>query len=286
MVDVEIIQPEPQQIPELARICFEAFKEIDDRHGFPPDIPHLEAATKIFNLLTSRSDYFVVAARVNGRLAGSSFMSLTSEIGGVGPVSVDPPLSGQGIGRQLLKAVLKHAQDIGLAQVRLLQSTYNLRSLSLYSSLGFDVQTAIGVMVAKPAANPNLSVRRAAPTDVSALDELCRRVWKVSRRNEIDAAFKYGFATFLRESGGRPIAYYVTGPFGHGVADHPHDLLAILGEAARHTSGEMVFLCPLTLGDLYRGTLQAGHRLLKLMIYMTLGPYRPPNGYWLPSISY
>ena len=210
----------------------------------------------------------------------------TSEIGGVGPVSVDPPLSGQGIGRQLLKAVLKHAQDIGLAQVRLLQSTYNLRSLSLYSSLGFDVQTAIGVMVAKPAANPNLSVRRAAPTDVSALDELCRRVWKVSRRNEIDAAFKYGFATFLRESGGRPIAYYVTGPFGHGVADHPHDLLAILGEAARHTSGEMVFLCPLTLGDLYRGTLQAGHRLLKLMIYMTLGPYRPPNGYWLPSISY
>jgi GNAT superfamily N-acetyltransferase len=286
MADVEIIQPEPQQIPELARICFEAFKEIDDQHGFPPDLPHLEAATKIINLLTSRRDYFAVAARVDGRLAGSSFMSLTSEIGGVGPVSVDPRLSGQGIGRRLMNAVLKHAQTIGLAQVRLLQSTYNLRSLSLYSSLGFDVQTTIGVMVAKPAANPDPSVRRAIPADVPALDELCRRVWQVSRRNEIDAAFQFGFATFLRASAGRPVAYYVTGPFGHGVADHPHDLLAIIGEAARHTAGEMVFLCPLIRGDLYRGTLQAGHRLRKLMVYMTLGPYSPPAGYWLPSISY
>jgi len=284
MLDVEIIRPGPEQVPELARICFEAFKEVNERHGFPLDIPSLESSAKLIGMLVSRADYFAVAARVEGRLAGSNFMSVGDEVAGVGPISVEPALDGRGIGRCLMRAVLEHAHAIRKTQVRLLQTAYNTTSLSLYASLGFDVCGPIGVMAAKPAANPDPMVRRAVPADVPLLDELCRHVFKVSRWMEIEAAFAHGLPVYLREQAGRLTAYFIPGPMGHGASDSANDILAVIGESARQSTAETVFFCPLELGDFYRRTLQAGHRLRKIMNYMAIGPYVPPAGIWLPSI--
>jgi GNAT superfamily N-acetyltransferase len=285
MRDVEIIRPGPEQVPELARICFEAFKGINERHGFPLDIPTLDAAGKLIGMLVSRSDYFAAAARVDGRLAGSNFMSVGDEVAGVGPISVDPALDDRGIGRCLMHAVLEHAHAIGKTQVRLLQTTYNAKSLSLYASLGFDVCAAIGVMAARPAANPDPLVRRAVPADVPMLDELCRHVFKVSRWIEIEAAFAHGFPVYLREQAGRLTAYFIPGPMGHGASNSANEILAVIGESARQSTGEIVFFCPLQLGDFFRKVLKAGHRLRKIMTYMSIGPYVSPEGIWLPSIS-
>lgn len=285
MRDVEIIRPGPEQVPELARICFEAFKGINERHGFPLDIPSLDAAGKLIGMLVSRTDYFGVAAHVNGRLAGSNFMSVGDEVAGVGPISVDPALDGRGIGRCLMGAVMEHAHTIGKTQVRLLQTAFNTKSLSLYASLGFDVCASIGVMAARPAANPDPRVRRAVPADMPKLDELCRHVFRVSRWAEIEAAFTHGFPVYLRDQGGRLTAYFIPGPMGHGASDSAQEILAVIGESARQSTGEIVFFCPLQLGDFFRQALQTGHRVRKIMTYMAIGPYVPPEGIWLPSIS-
>jgi GNAT superfamily N-acetyltransferase len=284
VLDVEIIRPGPEQVPELARICFEAFKAINERHGFPLDIPNLEAAGKLIGMMVSRSDYFAVAACVKGRLAGSNFMSVGDEVAGVGPISVDPALDGRGIGRCLMHAVLEHAHTIRKTQVRLLQTAFNTKSVSLYASLGFDVCGPIGVMAAKPSARSDSLVRRAVPAEVPRLDELCRQVFKVSRWMEIEAAFSYGLPVYLRESAGRLTAYFIPGPMGHGASESEEDILAVIGESARQSTAEIVFFCPLQLGDFYRRTLLAGHRLRKIMNYMAIGPYIPPEGIWLPSI--
>jgi hypothetical protein len=38
-VAVELISPRAEHASELGRICYEAFKDIVDRHHFPPDFP-------------------------------------------------------------------------------------------------------------------------------------------------------------------------------------------------------------------------------------------------------
>lgn len=287
MLNVELIQPEPQHVPELARICFEAFKGIHDRHAFPRDIPTVEIANMIIGMLVSSKDFYGVAARVDGKLAGSNFISLTDAIGGVGPISVDPAFDGRGIGRKLMRAVIEHAENRGTKQVRLLQDSFNTKSLSLYASLGFDARAPIGLMEARPAAVADASVRRATVSDVPALDELCQRVFKVSRRGELMAALQGDFPIFLREREGRAQAYWIAGLFGHGAGETAADALAVVGEAARHVPQETaLFFCPLTSGNFYRAALQAGHRLRKIMTYMTKGPFQNPEEIWMPSIAY
>jgi len=287
MPEIELIRPEPQHVPELARICFEAFKGIHDRHAFPRDIPSVELAAQIIGMLTSREDYYGVAARVDGRLAGSNFISTTDAVGGVGPITVDPAFDGRGVGRALMGKVLEHARNIGMEQVRLVQDSFNTKSFSLYASLGFDVREPLGLMDAKPAAAADPTVRPAVKDDLPALEELSRRLYGVSRGGEIAAAMAGGFPVFLREWDGRAVGYLIPGFFGHGVAETETDALAIIGEAMRRVPPEFaLFFCPLTLGNFYRASLAAGHRLRKIMTYMTLGPFERPGRIWMPSIAY
>jgi GNAT superfamily N-acetyltransferase len=151
MTSIRLIRPEPQHISELARICFEAFAGIHDRHAFPRDIPNIELATQIIGLFVTRKDFYGVAAKVDGRLVGSNFLSCTDAVGGVGPITVDPAFDGRGGGRALMNDVLGYAKRNGMEQVRFLQDAFNTKSFSLYASPGFDVRTPVGLMDAEPA---------------------------------------------------------------------------------------------------------------------------------------
>lgn len=287
MANLELLRPEPGHVPELARICFEAFKEIHDRHAFPRDIPNVELAERILGLFISGKHSYGVAARVDGRLAGSNFLTCTDPVGGVGPITVDPAFAGRGVGRALMKAVLEYAQQKGMEQVRLQQDSFNTKSLSLYAALGFDVRTPVGLMDAKPASTPDPTVRAATAADLPVLDELAQRLYQCSRRGEITMLMEMDLPIFLRERGGRTTGYFIPGFLGHGVAETEADALALIGEATRHVPPELaLFFCPLILSNFFRAALKSGHRLRKLMTYMTLGPYQPPGGIWLPSIGY
>jgi hypothetical protein len=77
------------------------------------------------------------------------------------------------------------------------------------------------------------------------------------------------------------------GNFGHGVAETEEDALALVGEAARRLPPEFArFFCPLSESSFYRKALQAGCRTIKVMNYMTLGPYERPEEVWIPSVLY
>jgi hypothetical protein len=101
------------------------------------------------------------------------------------------------------------------------------------------------------------------------------------------AAAPYGFAAFLTERQGRLTGYLLPGNFGHGVAETEEDALALITEAARHLPAEFArFFCPLSEGNFYRKALQRGCRMIKVMNYMTLGPYEHPDEVWMPSVLY
>src|SRR5690242_16339448 len=107
-MSLELIPVKPDQAPELARIIFDAFHAINARHNFPDDIPDLATATMLTNLLTTRPDFYGVAATLEGKIVGCNFAQLSDPVAGVGPICVDPAAQARGIGKQLMTHVVQH----------------------------------------------------------------------------------------------------------------------------------------------------------------------------------
>jgi ribosomal protein S18 acetylase RimI-like enzyme len=284
---IQLVPAEMHQVSELGRICFEAFKEVQEGHQFPLDWPNIAVARKALGMLVQRQDFYSVAALVDGEVVGSNFLSLVDPVAGVGPITVDLAFQGKGIGLALMTEVIEYARRNHIESVRLQQDAFNVTSLSLYASLGFEVKAAVAVMQATPAPEANGSVRPVTEADLPAIEELSTRIYKASRRNEVAAAIQFGFSPLLRERQGRITGYGIVGLLGHSVAETEEDILTLLGEAARRLLPEAaLFFCPLSQASLYRKALKAGCRTIKVMNYMTLGPYEPPDEVWLPSVLY
>ena len=284
---IELVSAEPQHVDEIGRICFEAFKEVEEEHGFSPDFPTMELARQVLGMLAQRNDFYGVVALRDGQPVGSNFLSLMDPVAGVGPVTIDCACQGQGIGRVLMQDVIDYARRKKIEQVRLLQDSHNVASLSLYASLGFDVKDTVAFMQAAPAAEADYSVRPVAEPDLPAIEELSKRIYKNSSRNEVAAAAPYGFPAFVREHQGHITGYLIPGTFGHGIAETEEDGLALIGEAARRLPPDLArFFCPLSEGSFFRKALQTGSRVIKVMNYMKLGPYEHPDEVWMPSVLY
>ena len=284
---LELVPAKPEHVPELGRILYEAFKDISDRHGFPPDASSVAFGRMVIGMMVQQEEIYGVAAIEDGQMVGSNFLLASDEVGGLGPITVEVPLQGQGIGRALMKNVIDCAQQRNIEQVRLLQDSFNMASLSLYASLGFDTKEACALMQPAPASSEDTAVRPVTEADLPAIEELSRRIYKVSRRNEVGALMQGPFLPLLRERGGRITGYFTLGIIGHGVAETEDDAVALIGEAARRVPPEMArFFCPLGEGGFYRKLLKSGCRAIKVMNLMAMGPYDPPDEVWMPSVAY
>ncbi len=284
---VTIAPAKMEHIAEMGRICFEAFCDIADKHGFPHDFPSLDFARMVVGSMVSREDRYSVVALLDGQPAGSNFLLTSDKVSGVGPISVDVSRQGHGIGRTLMEDAIKYSRDNGFEMVRLHQDAFNMTSLSLYASVGFETKHPCAVMEPAPAETADPSIRPVTPADLDAVEELSQRFYKVSRRNEVAQGLGGPFPAVLRERGGRVTGYLMAGFLGHGVAETEEDMVALAAQAARPLPPEMrrVF-CPLREASLYRRFLAAGFRNVKVMNLMTLGPYEEPEGVWVPSVLY
>lgn len=288
MTQITLERPTPTDAAELGRICYDAFKDIHERHGFLPDFPNVEFAQAIIAGNIASEGTFGVAAYLDGTPAGSNFLHLWDEVGGIGPITVDPGKQGHGLGRMLMTSALEHAAEARIEGVRLVQDAFNTTSMSLYASVGFDTKAPLAALNLKPAAKPDPRVRELSESDLEAADRLCQGIYKVSRRNELAGgrAGRMGIKPLVIERDGRIRGYLVPAFVGHGVAENEEDMLALLGEAARISRFPVVQLCPLTSGSLFRKALAAGHTLRKMLNLMALGPYQEPDGVWTPSILF
>ena len=128
-------------------ILYDAFAGIAQQHNFPPDFPQREMAQGVTTMLFSALDrgglYGVVAER-DGTIVGSNFLTEGDEIRGVGPITVNPNVQGGGVGRRLMQDVIERGS--AARGIRLVQDAFNMTSMSLYTSLGFDIKEPL-VMV-------------------------------------------------------------------------------------------------------------------------------------------
>lgn len=277
----------PADAAACGRIMYDAFAGIAGSHGFPADFPAPEAATGLAQALIANPTSYGIVAEEDGQVVGSNFLSEGDAIRGVGPITVAPQTQGGGVGRKLMQAVLERAN--GAAGVRLLQDGFNMGSIALYASLGFEVREPTLVMAGIPEGAPPAGtvVRPMTRDDVAACDTLCKQVHGIDRHAELIGALT-AFAPLVAERDGR-ITAYMTAPSlwlaNHGVAESEADIRAlILGAAAGGKA--LSFLLPTRQAALFRWCLERGLRAVKPMTLMTIGHYREPEGAYMPSVFY
>lgn len=273
-----------------ARIAFEAFAGVADRHGFQRDFPTLDAARDLVSAYTSHPSIWGVVAEHDGRIVGSNFLDERGPVRGVGPITVDPDAQSGGVGRLLMKAAI--ARRAGATSIRLLQESFNSGSLALYASLAFKVEEPTVLLTGTPQAAPpaGVGVRPLVDGDLYACEELCIAVHGFDRTNELrDALQGPGFTPVIAHRDGLVVAYATTlADFGaaYAVAATEADLFALIVGAVTPDAAPASFLLPLRQHDLLRSCLSAGLRIVKSMNYMVIGPYRRPQGAWIPSVMY
>ncbi|MBD0351676.1 MAG: GNAT family N-acetyltransferase [Flavisolibacter sp.] len=267
-------------------ICYQAFKHIAEQHNFPPDFPNPEVAVDIMSYMLSENSIYSVVAESEGRIVGSNFLWENGVIAGIGPITVEPALQNVSVGKKLMENVLQRTEERKFAGVRLVQTAYHNRSLSLYIKLGFNAQEPISVLQG-PALNstfPGYSVRLATEADVEACNILCIKVHGHHRGQELLNAIKAGTATVAEHNGA--ITGYATqlGFFGHAVAETNNELKALIGASAAF-SGPGILL-PTRNSDLLRWCLSNGLRVVQPMTLMSKGLYNQPYGAFLPSVLF
>jgi len=282
---VTLREVEPGDVEACAQICFDAFGGFHDNHRFPRDFPVLEAAAGIMGMWVPHPSIWGVVAEIDGRIVGSNFLDERDPIRGVGPITVDPEGQDAGVGRKLMCAVLERGE--GAPGIRLLQDAFNMRSLALYESLGFDVKEPVAVMTGKPRSGPvqGVEVRPLEGADLDECASLSKQVHGFQRTNELRDALQ-AFDPFVAVREGRLVAYasaVTFWPMNHGVSESEDDMKALLRGASAAVEEPLALLVPLRNG-LFRWALGEGLRLVKPMNLMATGEYQPPRASWFPSV--
>ncbi len=286
-MDVTLRAGKPEDSQECGRIAYEGFRDIAERHGFPPDFPSPEVASMIVGHMLRHPQTYSVIAESNGKIIGSNFMDERAIIGGIGPISVDPEVQNSGAGKAMMLNALERVAKRGLPGVRLVQSAYHMRSLSLYTKIGFDPRETLSVFYG-PALNvaiDGFKVRDAAKKDVDACNELCLYVHGFERGGELSDAINRGGVAKVVERGGRITGYTSSIAFGgYSVGESNDDIEALIG--ATREFDKPGFLVPSRNSELMRWCLARGLRVIMQMTLMTIGLYNEPRGAYLPSILF
>jgi predicted N-acetyltransferase YhbS len=276
----------PDDAQACGTICYEAFKNIADAHGFTPDFPSADVAIGLMNVLLGRRGFYAVVAEQGGRVVGSNFLDERNPIAGLGPITVDPTVQNQAVGRRLMENAHRRVAQRNCPGVRLVQAGFHTRSLALYSKLGYDVREPLACMQGPAAiqAIAGYPVRPATAADFDACNQLCRKIHGYDRGGELQDAITERTATVVEHDG--RITGYATliGFFGHAVGESDHELQALIS-AAEAFAGPGI-LVPTRNAALFRWCLARGLRVTQPLTLMSAGQYAEPAGAFLPSILY
>ncbi len=284
--EVTVRAANPDDSSACGQICYDAFSKLSAKHSFPSDVPDAQTATSILSMLFSSPGFYCVVAESEGRIVGSNCLDERSLIAGIGPITVDPGAQNLGVGRKLMKVVMDRAQEGHPAGMRLVQAAYHNRSLSLYTTLGFDVREPLSCVQGRPRDRnvPGCVVRPAQPGDLEACNALSRRVHGFDRGTDLAHAIHKKTACVVERAGCVTGYATVLAFFGHATAESNLDLQALIASA--ESFGGPGILVPSRNSALLRWCIANGLQVVQPMTLMSIGLYNEPAGAWLPSVLF
>jgi ribosomal protein S18 acetylase RimI-like enzyme len=273
---------------DCARIVFDAFGGIARQHNFPLDFPAREMADGFMQAWTAHPKIFGMLAEENGKTLGCNFLDERNSIGGVGPIVVDPAAQGRGIGRLLMLAIVERGR--AMRGIRLVQDAFNTASMSLYTSVGFDVREPLALVSGKCTTPPpaDARVRSMTEADIAQCNQVCKRAHGFDRGGELADALKM-FKPHVLERNGKIVAY-ASAPWlwvlNHAAADNLRDMQTLLLGVSAIGQESISMLVPTRQAELFRWCIGEGLRVVKPMTLMTMGWYQQPEMPYFPSVLY
>ena len=286
---VKIRSATPADVEACGRIIFESFKQVSEQHNFPCDFPSVKTTTQLASLFIMDSLVFGIIAEIDGSVAGCNFLHESHPIRSVGPISVAPDFQSRGIGRRLMEKVLNRAK--GSLGIRLIQETHNIASISLYTSLGFDIKDSLALITGRPKTsiiNNGIDVQPLQVGEVKPCAEICLEVCGYERTQEVKNSIKYS-SPFVARRENRVLAYsssMTTWMTNHCVAKTEEDMKALILGIGKLTSESLSFLLPVRYSNFFRWCIKEGFRICKPFSLMSIGEYREPNGIYFPSANF
>jgi len=284
--DIVIRTATPEDALIAGQISFAAFSAINAAHNFPCDFPNQQVATHVLSIMFSNPGFYCVVAEHDGRIIGSNCLDERSIIHGVGPITIDPVVQNLGVGRKLMQAVMDRAKQQRAPGVRLVQAAFHNRSLSLYTSLGFDIREPLSCLQGRTLERniPGCSVRPATPGDQDTCNALSRRIHGFDRAVDLAQSIEQGTARVVER--GHLVTGYTThlSFFGHTTAEANVDIQALIASADSFPGPGI--LVPSRNSALLRWCLTSGLRIVQPMTLMSTGLYNNPSGAWLPSVLF
>jgi predicted N-acetyltransferase YhbS len=278
----------PSDTAGCGRVIFEAFGAVSARHGFESRWPSADFASEFIREFASLDGIYSVVCEHEGSVIGCNFLDERGDVRGIGPTAVAPSAQGSGVERALMANVLERAGNG--KSVRLLQDSFNMGSMSLYASLGFEVREPVILMRGKPSEGPGtlFGVRPIREGDLEACSRLCHAVHGFDRERELSDALRLeGRIPLLRVRDGLIVAYTSGfGTFGHAVAVSDEDMRSMICAVSRSGQDEIELLLPTRYSKFLQWCLGRGMTAVKPMTLMTRGGYAEPRGLWVPSVLY
>jgi predicted N-acetyltransferase YhbS len=236
-------------------------------------------------------------AEERGAVVGHAWVHVRGPIATVGPIAVEPRAQRRGVGRALLAQCIEAAGPRA-TQLRLVQESFNVRSLGFYLAAGFrivapvlEMEIAPGTVIPAAPAPPGTTLRAGAADDVQRIATRDARAFGTQRTADVERRLRVGRG-IVAERDKRLVGYALGGfgALGSAAADDPEIGLALLtslaGDAALRTTMLRVMVLA-TDRVLVDGLLAAGFRLFRACHYMTRGGGpAPPAGYVLMSGDY
>ena len=186
---------------------------------------------------------------------------------------------------------MDRAKERHAAGVRLVQAAFHNRSLSLYTSLGFDVREPLSCIQGHPRErnlSPDAQFVRRNPNRCRGMQRALPQVHGFDRSKELEQAIQQNTALVARGGCGARRAHtgYASALafFGHATAESNLDMQALIA-SAESFAGPGILL-PSRNAALLRWCLANGLRVVQPMTLMSMGLYNEPAGVWLPSITF
>jgi predicted N-acetyltransferase YhbS len=284
--------PKISDIEPCGRILYEAFENINERHGYKNiEVPNPESGSQLAAFCIKNPLFFGAVAELDGKVVGSTFVDeRNEEVCGYATITVDTSVQRMGIGGQLVNVLQERSKCRNSKSIRFLQHTFNSHSLGLYTSLGFEVKEPIVLLGSKPLEqySTEIEIRKMKTEDLDECAELCKKVYGFDRTRELQDAI-YLFSPYVGLRNGR-IAAYVSSldiwPQNHGVAETNNDMVMLLQEIRAKISKSLYIFVPAKMSDFFRKFLDMGWRVVKPFTLMAAGNYKQPKGCYLTSINY
>ena len=289
-MNLTIRPPTLDDINPCGRIMYEAFKMINDVHGFPNlEVPTEEAGKQFVKFYIKNRHFYGRVAELDNRVVGSFFMDEHNpEVFGWTIMGVSLDAQGKGIGKRLSQEMGERSRIA--PGVRFLQHTFNTKTIGIYSSLGYDVRELIALISGNPKTEipSHVEIRRMKVQDLDKCAHLSKKTYGFNRNVELrDALIFFKPYVLIRDG-------HITGYFSaadnwaqnHGVAETEDDMKMLIQGIGSLTSEKLLFLLPFKHSNLLRWCLNEGFRIIKPFTLMSSGRYRDPKGFYLTSIIY